>query len=337
MRRHSDILRGAVSVLLALALLAAVVLVLPGDPPPEPAAPPGAPAPPVPVPVWDLFANRGPLPAVDTGAANAPGLGTAARARLTARLDAQLAGQGRRLSVCVQDLRTGTAYGYGAHDQYPTASVVKLTLLVVLLLQAQEEGRELNAQERAGAEEMIRHSDNAVTNGFYAGIGFNDGLLHGAELLGMPRTQPDDRGVWGATRTTAADQVRLLRAVYTDDSPLTEDNRAYVRELMESVAPEQAWGASAAAEDGDTVGVKNGWVPLDSDGGRWVVNSTGYVTGPGREYLVSVLSEHQPDYVSGVESVEHAVAAVAEALEGGAVAPPSPVPSAPPKAAPEWC
>ncbi|GAB2489887.1 serine hydrolase [Nocardiopsis aegyptia] len=232
------------------------------------------------------------------------------RADLTARIEARVAGTGADVGIAVQDLRTGAAYGYEAHEPIHTASVVKLTLVAMLLARAQEEGRDLTSGERAQAEAVIRYSDNDVTDVLYQSNGFTDGFVAGTRAFGMRGTEPNPVGVWGATLTTAADQLRLLRALYTDDSPLSAEDRAFVLGLMEEVAPEQAWGVSAAAGPEDTVGLKNGWTPRESNGGRWNVNSVGFVAGPEREYLVAVLTDGNGDYVGGVGLVEDLVSMV---------------------------
>lgn len=240
------------------------------------------------------------------------------RRELTERMEALGEERGADFGLAVQDLRTGATFSHNAQQGFPMASVAKLTILAMLLLHAQEEGRDLTEQEREQAEVMIRYSDNEVTDGLYSRIGFTDGFVHGARAFGLTGTDPHPRGVWGATMTTAADQVRLLRALYSEEGPLSERDRLYLRELMESVAAEQAWGISACAGPHDTVGLKNGWTPRESNGGLWNVNSVGYVVGPDREYLVAVLSDGNSGYTSGVELVEEVVSTVTDALEEAA-------------------
>nr|WP_232306792.1 serine hydrolase [Thermobifida cellulosilytica] len=237
--------------------------------------------------------------------------------RLTRTLDGYLTGRDCRLSIALHDLRSGATYSYGADRTYATASLAKLNILALLLLQADDEDRELSADERRLAAEMIRYSDNDAADELYARIGFDQGFVAGNERLGLHATEPGAGGVWGATRTTTTDQLRLLRAVFTGMSPLSERSRDYARELLGNVAPEQAWGVSAAAGEGDTVELKNGWVPRSSDGDRWTVTSAGRVVSADHEYLIAVLSDHHPDYFSGIECVEHAVATVVAAVDGG--------------------
>ncbi len=260
------------------------------------------------------------LPLVPFAPVTAPARGgtalpPTARAALTERIEAIDAEHGAEFGIAVQDLRSGTTFSYNPYQRFPTASVAKLTVLTMLLMRAGEEDRGLTAWERAQAERMIRYSDNSVTDELYSRMGFTDGFLRHAGNLGFTGTDPHPGGSWGSTMTTPADQVRLLRALYTDDSPLPADDRAYVRELMETVAAEQVWGVSAAADPEDTVGVKNGWTPRPSTGDLWTVNSVGYVSGPDHEYLVAVLSDRNPGYTSGVALLEQLVTEVTAAIE----------------------
>lgn len=240
------------------------------------------------------------------------------REQLTALLDEYLSGRDSRLSIALHDLATGAAYSYRSEDTYTAASLVKLNILAILLLRTDDEGRELLEWEHDLASRMIRYSDNGATDTLYSRIGFDDGFAAGNERLGLRATEPGRGGVWGATQTTTADQIRLLRVVFTETGPLSKRSRRYARDLLGSVAPEQAWGVSAAAEDGDSVELKNGWVPRSADGDRWVITSAGRVAGADHDYLIAVLSDRHHDYHAGIECVEHVVAEVASALKNGA-------------------
>ncbi|QBI53125.1 serine hydrolase [Streptomonospora litoralis] len=257
-------------------------------------------------------------PAPPTGSAaieTAAALSPRERARLTRRLDEHLADRPGRLALSVQELRTGAAFGYAADTGFSTASVVKLDLLVHMLLRAEEENRFLTDHETAIAEEMIRYSDNDAADTAYRHNGFTAGFTAAGRRLGMLATRPNPRGVWGATKTTTEDRLRLLRTVFTPASPLSERSRQYVRSLMATVAPEQSWGISAAAEPAGSAQLKNGWSPAKSDGGLWIVNSTGRIVRGEREYLVAVLSDRNADYGTGVDGVESAAKLAVTAME----------------------
>ncbi|MGK5531957.1 serine hydrolase [Streptomyces sp. URMC 129] len=216
-----------------------------------------------------------------------------------------------RLSVAVVSLETGASAAFG-DDRYDTASVAKVNILAALLLQAQDEGRELTAAERRAAEVMIRNSDNAAADELWRSIGGAAGLEAANERLGLTGTTGGADGHWGLTQTTSADQIALLRAVYGDDSPLEPASRAYVQELMAGVVPGQRWGISAAA-DGEFE-LKNGWLPRTRTG-LWDVNSVGRVTSGGQEYLIAVLSDGHLTQADGIAAVEAAAVAAVEAVE----------------------
>ncbi|WP_369149889.1 serine hydrolase [Streptomyces sp. R17] len=208
---------------------------------------------------------------------------------------------GPRVSAAALDLASGETYASGG-GEFVTASVVKVDTLTGLLLTARDAGRGLTAAERAHAEAMIVRSDNDAATALWRVVGRAPGLDAANARLGLTRTVADAR--WGLTRTTAVDRVTLLRRIFTPDS-VVGDARAYVRELMERVVPEQAWGVPTLADPGTRWAVKNGWLPRDATG-LWVVNSTGCVTAGGRVYAVAVLSDGHASMADGVARVEEA-------------------------------
>ena len=69
---------------------------------------------------------------------------------------------------------------------------------------------------------------------------------------------------------------------------------------MEHVTPSQAWGVSAGTAPGTTVALKNGWLPV---GSGWTVNSIGWVSGYGRNYLIAVTTSGDPGMSYGIDSI----------------------------------
>ncbi|MER6026093.1 serine hydrolase [Streptomyces sp. NPDC001851] len=199
---------------------------------------------------------------------------------------------------------------HGKDSAYDTASIVKVDILATLLLQAQDAGRRLTADERGRAEPMIERSDNTAANALWRQIGRAPGLAAANKRLGLTSTTGGPGVTWGLTRTTASDQIRLLRAVFDGGTParsgsggLTAESRAYIRTLMGHVVPEQAWGVSAAGGPGSARALKNGWLQRGPSG-LWDVNSVGQVTVKGHRCLVAVLSNGSASMGDGISLVE---------------------------------
>ncbi|MFI1506387.1 serine hydrolase [Streptomyces sp. NPDC020597] len=237
---------------------------------------------------------------------------------------------GAAVSVAVLAMDSGAAAVYGG-SAFDTASIVKVDILAALLLQAQDAGRRLTAAEKAYAVAMIEDSDNDSASALWRSIGTAEGLDAANERFGLTDTTGGEGMLWGLTRTTAADQLTLLRQVFGDTSELSEASRTYVRGLMGRIAAGQQWGVSAAA-DGSSWALKNGWLPRSATG-LWDVDSIGRVTAGGRDYLVAVLSNGNATQAAGISLVETvartAVAVVAGDDAGPASgAPPTPSASA---------
>jgi beta-lactamase class A len=206
----------------------------------------------------------------------------------------------------------------GQDTTYDTASIVKVDILAAVLLQAQDAGRPLSAQEDGLARAMIQHSDNASANALWREISQAPGLAAANKRLGLTSTQGGSGFLWGLTRTTASDQIRLLRAVFESgpsaqagSRALHEPARGYIRTLMTRTAADQSWGVSAAAGSGWAL--KNGWLQRSTTG-LWDINSIGEVSKNGHRYLVAVLSDGNPTMQDGVSLVERtAQAAVSSA------------------------
>ena len=64
---------------------------------------------------------------------------------------------------------------------------------------------------------------------------------------------------------------------------------------MENVSADQAWGVSGGVPAGVTVALKNGWLPLNDANTDWQINSIGWVSGDGRDYLLGDAEHGQPN------------------------------------------
>ncbi|WP_419998879.1 serine hydrolase [Streptomyces boninensis] len=244
---------------------------------------------------------------------------TAAEA-VRAALGSGADGERLRYSIAVEDLDTGElAHSSAGSGSYDTASIVKVNILAALLLQAQTTGVALTPEQQGEAAIMIRNSDNKATDTLWRAIGAGEGLARANRTLGLTGTTPGSGGQWGLTQTVAEDQLRLLRAVFTRPSPLTDASQEYIQSLMANVAADQDWGVPAAAPDSAGF-VKNGWLPRSASG-RWDVNSIGRVDYAGHTLLVSVLSDRHATREAGIALVEKAASTAVHALVAAADTP----------------
>ncbi|WP_242903075.1 serine hydrolase [Actinomadura terrae] len=209
-----------------------------------------------------------------------------------------------KAGVMATDLRTGRSFGENESGRFVSASIMKVDILTGLLMQRQQQRRNLSADERDLAGQMIRESDNTAADALYARSGDRSGIGRWNRRLGLTQTTPFQSS-WGSSLTSPADQVRLLTTLASPGSPLGASGRGYVLGLMGSVIREQAWGVSAAARPGERVALKNGWTPVHRQGHGWAVNSIGRITGPDHDFLVAVCSRENPTMESGVDTVEH--------------------------------
>ncbi|MFG2373896.1 serine hydrolase [Streptomyces sp. NPDC048504] len=200
----------------------------------------------------------------------------------------------------------------GKDVPYDTASIVKVDILSALLVQAQDAGRGLTKKERTLAEAMIERSDNDAANALWREIGLAPGLEAVNKRLGLSSTVGGTGGLWGLTRTTVSDQIRLLSAVFADSgtssasgSALTTASQGYIRTLMTRIAAGQSWGVSAASDSGAGWALKNGWLQRSTTG-LWDINSVGRVTSGTHHYLVAVLSDGNTSMTGGIAAVESA-------------------------------
>jgi membrane peptidoglycan carboxypeptidase len=225
--------------------------------------------------------------------------------RLTDALEDYASG-GRDFAVSVVDRRTGRRYDYRGNRAFEAASVVKVELLAALLLRAQDANRALSTAERNRARKMIVASDNDAAAKVYRDIGGPEGLRRALARLGLDDTDP--AASFGLTRTTARDQTRMVLALTSPDSPLNTAAKELIRQLMSSVNADQTWGVSAASFAGEQTALKNGWLSRSNDRGRWIVNSTGRISGERTDVALSVLSHGHRSRQEGIKLVEQIAA-----------------------------
>lgn len=228
---------------------------------------------------------------------------------ITKRLDRYLAGRPGPVTAMVKDLTTGRVYRYRKTERLITASTAKVLILMALLRKTP--WKKLDRATRHDADIMIRYSDNHAADRLWLRIGGATGFTKAAKKYGLRHTSGVagdcvDLYCWGITRTSAEDQVRLMKALVSGKSPLPAEQRAHVLRLMGKVIDGQDWGVSAGACKGDHVALKNGWLKRVSTK-RWAVVTVGLIRGHGHDYAVAVLSEGSPEVGYGIATVEGVV------------------------------
>ena len=241
-----------------------------------------------------------------TATAPAAAMTSVATAKAPATLSVSLADLGVSgvASVAVYDLDDSEALTAGS-GTYETASIVKVDILVSLLVQR---GGTLTTSQKALAKSMITVSDNSAATALFQAIGGASGLNTTNRSLGLVETTAGTNGNWGLTRTTAADQLRLLKLIFTPNTILTAVSRQYVASLMSSVTESQDWGITAAGDDEDDSAVKNGWLQRTTTG-LWDVTSIGYIEAKEHHLLVVALVTSAKSEGVGISTIEKAASA----------------------------
>lgn len=225
------------------------------------------------------------------------------------------AGEGTA-SVSAVNIATGKHVTAGASRGMLEASVSKIALLEILLLERQEDGKLLTDNEDHQLVAMIEHSSNAAADAVFELAGGHDTVVAHQKPLGLDTaiTIYGPGNLWGLTTTSAAQQVILLGDLVDDDSPLNAASRAYAMNLLENVEDDQQWGVPSAADPGTSYAVKNGWLAVDDDHDLWAVNSDGIITVDGQRLLVSVMTQHNTSFDGGIAFNEKLVKAVVAAV-----------------------
>lgn len=203
-----------------------------------------------------------------------------------------------RFAVSVRDEASRSAFDFGS-GRFPTASLVKVHLVALMLWRAEQAGVELTAAQRSDAEQMLVRSENDPANRAYAALGGPVGIEDGLkQAFGSARIQVGEQFRWGHSMTRPRAVVALLADVLDADQKRTY---GLMQNAMSRVVPEQRWGVSALADKGSRLRVKVGWV---EDPGGWIVNSSGRVLVDDEPVLISVMTDRNATLDDGIATIE---------------------------------
>ncbi|MEZ5144275.1 MAG: serine hydrolase [Acidimicrobiales bacterium] len=207
------------------------------------------------------------------------------------------------VTAAVYDERTGCWYDLAPQRRNTTASVFKISMMARVLLAAQDAGRPLTAHEDQLIRPMITWSDNDSAGQLFSEFGGPAGMNAFYARVGMWSTSTVG-WVWGAdTRTSARDQVELMRLLLGDrPGVFTAYSRATALSYLAAVVPAQRWGVGAGLPPGWSFALKNGFYPSSCCG--WRLNSVGRTWSAGGGYDVAVLTDQWGDEGSGIAAVE---------------------------------
>jgi beta-lactamase class A len=212
-------------------------------------------------------------------------------------------------TAAVLDVSTGQTWTYNPGEAQDTASIVKVDIMATLMAQETAKGETIPADQLPVLTSMIEVSDNDSATSLWNSAGGPSAIGAFDRSIGMVDTTPSTCLVcagfqwpgWGLTTTTATDQLTLLKTLLFPSSSISAADRAEATTLLENITPSEDWGISGGVPSGVTIALKNGWVPVSD--GTWQINSIGWVDGAGRNYLVAVLTDENPDEQYGIDTI----------------------------------
>jgi hypothetical protein len=220
-----------------------------------------------------------------------------------------IAGRQGNVSAAVMNLKTGKEWLLNPSARDQTASIIKADILETLLYQTREDDDSIADAEGEIPEDMIEASSDADATQLWDQIGGAAGIARFNALAGLTQTTPNTQGFWGETLTSAADQIKILEQLAKPSKLLSKQAVAYQLSLMTDIDPGENWGVTGGVPAGVTVALKNGWVNLTSYT-DWEINSIGWIHGDDHDYLLAVLTAHDPSQDYGIGTINKIAADV---------------------------
>ena len=232
-----------------------------------------------------------------------------------------VAGREGAVTAAAYDITTRQTWTFGGPAPQDEASIVKVAIIEALL--AGSHGQQLSSSEQTLSQNMLEMSDNDAATSLWEMVGASSGIQSFDSSVGLTKTKPSTcvecPGFpwpgWGLSTTTPLDQLTLLRLLVQPNAVLSSQERGYALNLMENVTASEVWGVSGGVPAGVTLALKNGWLPLNSTDTDWQINSIGWVSGDGRNYLIAVLTTGDPSEQYGIDTINQLSSMVWAALK----------------------
>lgn len=221
--------------------------------------------------------------------------------------------RGVHVSLALRAEEHGVGCRIAGRRRTGSASIIKVALIAALGIKRADQGRGLSRAERVWARRAIRVSDNSSATRIWERLGGGSGFARYLDRLDMAATDPGPGTHWGRSLTSAVDQMGLLRTLQSRESAVPGRVRRLILRNMARVVSEQRWGISAGLAPGTAFAIKDGWVPLDTRG--WRVNSIGIISATEGEYSLTILSDGNRSFSSGVRVVQRTARIVNRALD----------------------
>jgi beta-lactamase family protein len=190
----------------------------------------------------------------------------------------------------------GRMHGYQTQLEMPSASVVKVVLLVTYLRMRSVRDRDLRDSDRSLLAPMIKRSDSSAATRVANIVGATriERLARKAKMHRFHYRRP-----WGFTRITAGEMARFMDRIQRF---IPVRHRDYARYLLSHVVDPQRWGLASFVDDRLPLWhlyFKGGW----GSGTGWVDHQVAYMQLHGDRVAVAVLTHNDPSHGYGIETL----------------------------------
>jgi hypothetical protein len=189
----------------------------------------------------------------------------------------------------------GRMRGFHASEQFDSASVIKVMLMLAYLRQGDVRDRPLTEADKDLLAPMIKRSANEPASAIYErlGAGALNELARDADMKRFS-TNP----AWGLSQITARDQSLFMFEI---ERLIPDRHRTYAMHLLARIIPAQRWGIPPAAPNGWKVHFKGGYLP--NEAGEWRINQVALLRHGDRRLSLAVLTQGNPSASYGHATV----------------------------------